>query len=177
MYAVMFEHIRYTQANGTVYLYEREECAVLLHRENNGVVLMGVVRQTDGVSCFGNKTPKECAHSGVMRSRMHSRALREDVLRAKASGDDYFRLELFHGLRAIFLSSRTVGRVENHPVSSWPDLSWHLRSFESFGRVERGAVPRISRFGAAFRSHCCLWFPLGTGGHPRLRAGTGESSR
>lgn len=48
MYAVMFEHIRYTQANGAVYLYEREECAVLLHRENNGVVLMGVVRQTDG---------------------------------------------------------------------------------------------------------------------------------
>lgn len=48
MYAVMFEHIRNTQANGTVYLYEREVCAVLLHRENNGVVLMGVVRQTDG---------------------------------------------------------------------------------------------------------------------------------
>ena len=45
IYAVMFEHIRYTQANGTVYLHEREECAVLLHWENNGIVLMG---QADG---------------------------------------------------------------------------------------------------------------------------------
>lgn len=48
MHAVMFEHIRYTQADGTVYLHEREECAVLFHRENNSVVLMGVVRQADG---------------------------------------------------------------------------------------------------------------------------------
>ncbi len=48
MYAVMFEHIRYTQANGTVYLHERKECAVLLHWENNGIVLMGVVRRADG---------------------------------------------------------------------------------------------------------------------------------
>lgn len=48
VYALMFGQIRYTQANGTIHLHEREECAVLLHRENNGVVLMGVVRQTDG---------------------------------------------------------------------------------------------------------------------------------
>lgn len=48
MYTVMFEHIRYTQANGTIYLREREECAVLFHRENNGVVPMGIVRQADG---------------------------------------------------------------------------------------------------------------------------------
>ena len=48
VYAVMFEQIRYTQANGAAYLNEREECAVLLHWENNGAVLMGVVRQVDG---------------------------------------------------------------------------------------------------------------------------------
>lgn len=52
-----------------------------------------------------------------------------------------FGWSFFHGLLAVFLSSRTVGRVENHPVSSWPDLSWHLRSFESFGWVERGPYP------------------------------------
>lgn len=87
-----------------------------------------------------------------------------------------FGWSFFHGLLAVFLRSRTVGRVENHPVSSWPDLSWHLRSFESFGWVERGAVPRISRRGAGFRSRCRLWLSLGTGGYLRPRTGTGESS-
>lgn len=74
VYAVMFEQIGYTQANGTIYLHERDENAVLLHRENSGVVLMGSSARPTGASCFGNKTPKECAHSGLMRFRVHSRA-------------------------------------------------------------------------------------------------------
>lgn len=74
VYAVMLEQIGYTQANGTIYLHERDENAVLLHRENSGVVLMGSSARPTGASCFGNKTPKECAHSGLMRFRVHSRA-------------------------------------------------------------------------------------------------------
>lgn len=74
VYAVMFEQIGYTQANGTIYLHERDEYAVLLHRENSGIVLMGSSARPTGASRFGNKTPKECVHSGLMRFRVHSRA-------------------------------------------------------------------------------------------------------
>lgn len=56
------------------------------------------------------------------------------------------------GLRAIFLSSRTVDRVEGHPVPSWLDLSRCLRSFESYGWAERWTVLRISGYGAVSRS-------------------------
>lgn len=58
VYAVMFEQIGYTQANGTIYLHQRGEYAVLRHRENNGVVLMESSAKPTGASCFGNKTPK-----------------------------------------------------------------------------------------------------------------------
>lgn len=74
------------------------------------------------------------------------------------------------GLRAIFLSSRTVDRVEGHPVPSWLDLFRRLRSFESYGWAERWTVPRISGYGAASRSRWRLWLPLGTDGHLRPRA-------
>lgn len=96
VYALMFGQIRYTQANGTIHLYEREECAVLLHRENNGAMLMGAVRQADGgllpsgTKCQKNALIVDSCGFGCIHERLH-----EDVSRARASGDDYFRLELF----------------------------------------------------------------------------------
>lgn len=96
VYALMFGQIRYTQANGTIHLHEREECAVLLHRENNGAMLMGAVRQADGgllpsgTKCQKNALIVDSYGFGCTHERLH-----EDVSRARASGDDCFWLELF----------------------------------------------------------------------------------
>ncbi|RGJ53630.1 hypothetical protein DW661_08040 [Collinsella sp. AM24-1] len=95
VYAVMFEQIGYTQANGTIYLHERDEYAVLLHRENSGVVLMGSSARPTGPLASGTKRQKnalivDSCGFGCTHVRLH-----EDVSRDRAAGDDYFRLELF----------------------------------------------------------------------------------
>lgn len=43
----MFERMGYTQASGTIYLQEREECVVCLHWENGSVAPIGVLRRAD----------------------------------------------------------------------------------------------------------------------------------
>lgn len=95
VYAVMFEQIGYTQANGTIYLHERDEYAVLLHRENSDVVLMGSSARPTGPLASGTKRQKnalivDSCGFGCTHVRLH-----EDVSRDRAAGDDYFRLELF----------------------------------------------------------------------------------
>ena len=84
----MFEHIRFTQANGTIYLHKREERVILLHRENNDVVLMGRAPGRRGALASGTKRQKnalmvDSCGFGHTHERLH-----EDVLRARAPGDE-----------------------------------------------------------------------------------------